>query len=92
MDIDNRTITIKHLFARRDAAQAEIERRGWLYVRGLGYRPFDQREMVVTLVERGTVTLVHIVATFEENHRGQSLDIEVPLPLFTQVVGGEDQR
>lgn len=84
LDLNKEPLT--NLFEKRDAMTAEIQDRAWRYLLALGYQWYSQTTMNVSLLRRGEVTLVSVMAEFQHNHEQKEVMLEIPLPHFELIV------
>lgn len=90
-EIQPRAMTLWSLEAIQTEARTEMNRRGWEYLREIGFAPFKTFSMAISMGKRGTVSIVHIVASFEENHEQQNIRLEVPIQQFDALVPAEKE-
>ena len=77
---------ITELFDARNTFQAEIDRRAWMILAAFGHKPFKQQEMDVSMYKRGSVDIVMIKATFEENFQPRDVHYDLPLVQFEDLL------
>lgn len=76
-------VPIAALFLIQKLVDDQIKDRGWLYLIAIGYKPYSTKaSMSISLNERSPVTLVHIVANFEQDHEEVHLNFDVPIKQF----------
>lgn len=80
------------LFEVNTMSVAEAKCRGWKYIEAIGYNPYKQKILDIAISKRGTVDVVTIRATFEENFTIQTIDLDIPLKQFEALVPPPDRR
>lgn len=84
--IEVRCVPMWSLAAIAVEVQKEMERRAWAYIRVIGYRPYRETTMDVSVSKRNEIQIVTIACDFEENHEHKSVSIDVPYKLFETAV------
>lgn len=71
-----------------DDGKEEMKRRGWKYIKQLGYEVYDKgaNVMQVDWINRNKRMMIIIHTEFEENFRREVLDFEVPIVVFDTTI------
>lgn len=74
------------LFQIEKLAREEIDRRATAYLRAMGYTWYTIKPLSVSKTERGTITIVSIVARTESYGKEEHIHLDVPLKQFEAIV------
>lgn len=79
---------VTEVAATQAACTAELQRRGWDYLRRVGYDPYHgaSRAIMVSVNNRNGIDVVHITASFEQSWKPVTVDMEIPATVFNDVV------
>lgn len=86
---DARLEPFESLFTIEKELRNEINRRAWSVLKELGYEWYRAGIINVIMLKRGSVDIVEINATYENNHATQSVKAELPLKQFEMLYRGD---
>jgi hypothetical protein len=84
--VEPRAMPVQTLFAVQEQLQTELQRRGWEYLREVGYAFYRRGDVYLTLIQRNGVDLVRIVANGEISWQDTHVEIDVPVKQFETLV------